>query len=158
MLPVVSHSITSPADYETISNRVIDYVKQYLSTALCDEYAFRTIYNGNVDIHVFKTINYRAAFDFTDALFKDYNVLKGYEALREQVLANTQGLQQRMAREPILLVSRQFAVPMAILLLPVPYFTELCELRVAICGKYENINQSREFILTDLGISHFSEL
>jgi hypothetical protein len=130
----------------------------FINTPLREEFMERHVNNNKVNIFIYKGVNYITVFSFLDELFKsNKNETAGdYERIREIAISNYYSLAKK--QRDIILLSRNGPCPICVLVQPMPCFSDLCELRIAIPSKVEHIEDVRFFVTNELGITKFSEL
>lgn len=122
-----------------------------------DQEAKRKTNGDRVKIRVWRGTPYETAFSLMDALLYNGDLTPdfSYEEIKHEVMQTVNKL--RGYRKTIL-ISKNTTIPYCFLLLPQPYESNQCELRVAYPASADDIESQRFFITHELGITYFSEL
>lgn len=120
--------------------------------------AKRNVNNGKVKVRVFKGTPYETAFSLIDSLLyantdvgKDFS----YEEIKHEVMHT---VSKMTGYRKTILLSKNTIIPFCFLLIPQPYESNECELRIAYPASHEDIESQRFFITHELGINYFSQL
>lgn len=142
--------------FNDVQKILIEYNTLYKNSVLGDEYRMTTTYHGKVEIYIYQTISYSEAFLFLDKVFSNCkDTYDNYNRLTESI-RNLNHLLRKTTRETILMSCKE--CPIHVCLSPVPFFDELCEMRIAIPRNKYDIPDTLDYITTELGIAKFCEL